>query len=146
MDTPHTPLVRGGHFKLDTFAANCASGLAVTRAPGRWTKSWENDQRPARTGDRPGLGDLLAIARWIGHGGDPLVATPEQVADDLTRMAETGFVAPRSPSSGVWKRFLASATRCCRFWNHGGCAGPGLTQWAPEPVRPRRQAVTRYIF
>ncbi len=57
-------------FKLGLFSANCSSGLAVTKADGRWSGSWEDNLRLAKMADEAGIDFLLPIARWIGYGGD----------------------------------------------------------------------------
>ena len=63
------PLLDGKDFKLGLFSANCSSGLAVTKAPDRWTGSWDDNLRMAKIADEVGIDFLLPIARWIGYGG-----------------------------------------------------------------------------
>ncbi len=60
----------GNAFKLGVFSANCAGGLAKTRAPERWDASWENNVAVAQLADRAGLEFLLPVARWRGLGGE----------------------------------------------------------------------------
>ena len=57
-------------FKLGLFSPNCSSGLAVTKAPDRWTGSWDDNLRLAKIADEAGIDFLLPIARWIGYGGE----------------------------------------------------------------------------
>lgn len=63
-------LLDGKDFKLGLFSPNCSSGLAVTKAPDRWTGSWDDNLRMAITADEVGIDFLLPIARWIGYGGE----------------------------------------------------------------------------
>lgn len=56
--------------KLGIFAANCESGLAITRAPERWRATWENNAALAKMADSAGIEFLLPIARWRGYGGE----------------------------------------------------------------------------
>ena len=63
-------LLDGKGFKLGLFSPNCSSGLAVTKAPDRWTGSWEDNLRLAKIADEAGIDFLLPIARWIGYGGE----------------------------------------------------------------------------
>ena len=58
------------HFALGLFSANCSSGLAVTKAPERWSGSWEDNLVAAQIADEGGLDFPLPIARWIGCGGE----------------------------------------------------------------------------
>ncbi|MBO0848344.1 MAG: LLM class flavin-dependent oxidoreductase [Pseudonocardia sp.] len=57
-------------FKLGLFSPNCSGGLAVTRIPGRWSASWEDNLRLGRLADEVGIDFILPIARWIGYGGE----------------------------------------------------------------------------
>lgn len=57
-------------FKLGIFSPNCSSGLAVTKAPDRWTGSWDDNLRMAQIADEVGIDFILPIARWIGYGGE----------------------------------------------------------------------------
>jgi dimethylsulfone monooxygenase len=57
-------------FRLGLFGANCASGLAVTKAPERWVASWQNNVTAARMAERAGLEFMLPIARWHGYRGE----------------------------------------------------------------------------
>jgi hypothetical protein len=52
-------LLDGKGFKLGLFSPNCSSGLAVTKAPDRWTGSWEDNLRLAKIADDAGR---LALA------------------------------------------------------------------------------------
>ncbi len=63
-------LTDGIGFKLGLFSANCSGGLAVTKAPDRWSASWEDNLQLAQLADEVGIDFLLPIARWIGYGGD----------------------------------------------------------------------------
>ena len=63
-------ILDGKGFKLGLFSANCSSGLAVTKAADRWTGSWDDNLRMAKTADEVGIDFLLPIARWIGYGGE----------------------------------------------------------------------------
>src|SRR5579884_2447788 len=56
--------------KLGFFGANCSSGRFVTKAPERWSGSWEDNLRLARMADEAGIDFLLPIGRWKGYGGD----------------------------------------------------------------------------
>jgi FMNH2-dependent dimethyl sulfone monooxygenase len=56
--------------KLGFFGPNCSSGRFVTRAPERWSGSWEDNVRLAQMGDEAGMDFLLPIGRWKGHGGE----------------------------------------------------------------------------
>lgn len=56
-------------FKLGLFRMNCAGGLAITRAPERWTAAWDDIVAAARMADRSGLELILPLARWRGYGG-----------------------------------------------------------------------------
>ena len=56
-------------FKLGIFSPNCSSGLAITKAPDRWSGSWDDNLRLAQIADEVGIDFLLPIARWIGYGG-----------------------------------------------------------------------------
>src|SRR5690242_18801628 len=60
----------GNAFRLGLFGANCASGLAVTKAPERWVASWENNVAAARMAEQAGLEFMLRIARWHGYRGE----------------------------------------------------------------------------
>ncbi|MBS3941410.1 MAG: LLM class flavin-dependent oxidoreductase [Actinobacteria bacterium] len=64
------PLMRDNGMKLGIFSANCSSGLAVTKAPDRWSGSWQDNLALARIADEVGIDFMLPIARWIGYGGD----------------------------------------------------------------------------
>lgn len=70
MPAPGNRLFLADHFKLGTFSANCSSGMAVTRVPGRWDNSWDNNRRLVELCDAAGLDFMLPIARWIGYGGE----------------------------------------------------------------------------
>lgn len=56
--------------KLGFFGPNCSSGRFVTKAPERWSGSWEDNLRLAHMADEAGIEFLLPIARWKGHGGE----------------------------------------------------------------------------
>lgn len=61
-----SPLFRRDHLQLGLFAANCSGGLAITRAPGQWDNSWDNNLALARLADARGMDFHLPVARWIG--------------------------------------------------------------------------------
>lgn len=42
----------------------------MTKAPDRWSGSWDDDLRMAQIADEVGIAYLLPIARWIGYGGE----------------------------------------------------------------------------
>jgi alkanesulfonate monooxygenase SsuD/methylene tetrahydromethanopterin reductase-like flavin-dependent oxidoreductase (luciferase family) len=64
-------VMRGNQgFRLGVFSANCAGGLAKTRAPERWEASWHNNVAVATIADEAGLDFLLPVARWRGLGGE----------------------------------------------------------------------------
>ncbi len=64
-------LLRGSsRLKLGLFAANCSSGTAATKIPGRWEASWENNLALAKLADRCGIDFMLPLARWRGYGGE----------------------------------------------------------------------------
>ncbi len=63
------PLFQDTGFKLGLFAANCSSGMAITKLPDRWSGSWEDNLRMARIADDVGIDFLLPIARFIGYKG-----------------------------------------------------------------------------
>jgi FMNH2-dependent dimethyl sulfone monooxygenase len=56
--------------KLGFFGANCSSGRYVTRAPERWSGSWDDNVRLALMADEAGIDFLLPIGRWKGYGGE----------------------------------------------------------------------------
>ncbi|HLY64406.1 MAG TPA: LLM class flavin-dependent oxidoreductase, partial [Chloroflexota bacterium] len=56
--------------KLGFFGLNCSSGRFVTRAPERWSASWDDNVRLAQMADEGGMDFLLPIGRWKGHGGE----------------------------------------------------------------------------
>ena len=56
--------------KLGFFGANCSSGRYVTRAPERWSGSWDDNLRLAQLCDDAGMDFMLPIGRWKGYGGD----------------------------------------------------------------------------
>jgi len=56
--------------KLGFFGANCSSGRFVTKAPERWSGSWDDNVRLARLADDAGIEFMLPIGRWKGYGGD----------------------------------------------------------------------------
>ncbi|MFI5268618.1 MAG: LLM class flavin-dependent oxidoreductase, partial [Chloroflexota bacterium] len=56
--------------KLGFFGPNCSSGRFVTKAPERWSGSWDDNLRLATMLDDAGIDFLLPIARWKGYGGD----------------------------------------------------------------------------
>jgi len=56
--------------KLGFFGANCSSGRFVTKAPERWSGSWDDNLRLAQMADEAGIEFMLPIARWKGYGGD----------------------------------------------------------------------------
>ena len=89
--TPH-PLKGRNRFKLGVFSMNADGGLAITRAPERWSASWEDNLAAAQMADRAGLDFLLPIARWRGFGGE-------------TRAREHSF------ETFTWAAGLAAATR-----------------------------------
>jgi alkanesulfonate monooxygenase SsuD/methylene tetrahydromethanopterin reductase-like flavin-dependent oxidoreductase (luciferase family) len=69
-------------FKIGLFSPNCSSGLAVTKAPDRWSGLWEDNLKLAKIADEGGIDFLLPIARWIGYGGD--TNFHESVLDPVT--------------------------------------------------------------
>jgi FMNH2-dependent dimethyl sulfone monooxygenase len=56
-------------FQLGLFGMNCESGLAITRAPERWSGSWARNVEAAQLAEAAGLEFLLPIARWHGYRG-----------------------------------------------------------------------------
>jgi hypothetical protein len=60
----------GNRLKLGLFGANCSSGRAVTKVPERWSGTWPDNLRLARTADAAGIDFLLPIGRWKGYGGE----------------------------------------------------------------------------
>ncbi len=66
----HTSMFNANRFKLGIFAANCSSGMAVTKVPERWDASWESNLKLARMADEAGIEFLLPIARWRGYRGE----------------------------------------------------------------------------
>ena len=54
---------------LGFFGANCSSGLACTKAPERWSGTWEDNLALAQMGDAAGIDFMLPVARWKGYGG-----------------------------------------------------------------------------
>jgi len=56
--------------KLGFFGANCSSGRFVTKAPERWSGTWDDNLRLAQMADEAGIEFMLPIARWKGYGGD----------------------------------------------------------------------------
>ena len=67
---PGNAMRNANRLKLGMFAANCSSGLAVTKVPERWNASWENNLKLARLCDEAGIEFLLPVARWRGYGGE----------------------------------------------------------------------------
>ncbi len=63
------PTLRGDHFKLGIFAANCSSGTAATTIPDRWSATWEDNLALAKMADESGFDFMLPLARWRGYGG-----------------------------------------------------------------------------
>jgi FMNH2-dependent dimethyl sulfone monooxygenase len=57
-------------FKLGFFGANCSSGLACTKAPERWSGSWDDNLALAQMADDAGIDFLLPVGRWKGYGGE----------------------------------------------------------------------------
>jgi dimethylsulfone monooxygenase len=78
--------------KLGFFGPNCSSGRFVTKAPERWSGSWEDNLRLARMADEAGIDFLLPIARWKGHGGE----TDYQGSTWETMTWATGLLAQTS--------------------------------------------------
>jgi len=68
--TRTTVLAQDNAFKLGLFGANCAGGLAITKAPERWVESWDNNLAAARLAEAAGLEFMLPIARWHGYRGE----------------------------------------------------------------------------
>ena len=72
--------------------------------------------------------DLLALIRdrmAAGHGGFPLVGTPEQVADGIARCTPRASAARRCPSSTMPRSSPISATTCCRSSKRAASAWRG---------------------
>jgi dimethylsulfone monooxygenase len=67
---PRTTMFNGNKLKLGIFSPNCSGGMAVTKVPGRWDASWENNLKLAQMADAAGIEFLLPIARWKGYGGE----------------------------------------------------------------------------
>ncbi len=63
-------ILDGKDFKLGLFSSNCSGGMAVSKAPDRWSASWDDNLRLAQIADEVGIDFLLPIARWIGYGGE----------------------------------------------------------------------------
>jgi FMNH2-dependent dimethyl sulfone monooxygenase len=63
-------MYNGNKLKLGFFGPNCSSGRFVTKAPERWSGSWDDNVRLALMLDEAGIDFLLPIARWKGYGGD----------------------------------------------------------------------------
>ena len=63
-------MYNANRLKLGIFAANCSSGMAVTKAPERWDASWSHNVQLAQLCDAAGIEFLLPIARWKGYGGE----------------------------------------------------------------------------
>lgn len=63
-------ILDGKDFKLGLFSPNCSGGMAVTKAPDRWSASWDDNLRLAQIADEVGIDFLLPIARLIGYGGE----------------------------------------------------------------------------
>ncbi len=57
-------------FKLGLFSTNCSNGLTMTKAPVRWTASWDNNLTAARLADAAGLEFMLPVGRWKGYRGE----------------------------------------------------------------------------
>jgi FMNH2-dependent dimethyl sulfone monooxygenase len=70
MRRDHNRLFNANRLKLGIFAANCSGGMAITKIPGRWDASWENNLALARMADSAGIEFMLPIARWVGYGGE----------------------------------------------------------------------------
>jgi dimethylsulfone monooxygenase len=70
MHHDETWLSNPNKFKLGLFSANCSNGLTMTKAPGRWAASWDNNVKAAQLADDAGLEFVLPVGRWKGYGGE----------------------------------------------------------------------------
>src|SRR5690606_38203672 len=61
---------------LGMYGAN-STGLSLSRAPERWTPTWDKNRALALLADEAGLDFHLPLSRWMGMGGEsnPLFAT-----------------------------------------------------------------------
>ena len=62
-------MYNGNRLKIGLFGANCSSGRSATTVPERWSASWPDCLRLARTAEAAGIDFMLPIARWKGYGG-----------------------------------------------------------------------------
>ena len=70
MSRQQTRMYGPNRFKLGLFGMNCNNGLTMTKAPGRWENTWDNNVEAARLADAAGLEFLLPIGRWHGYKGE----------------------------------------------------------------------------
>ena len=66
------PMLVPDRFKLGTFSSNCSGGMSITKAPERWSASWDDNLRLAQMCDAAGLDFMLPVARWVGFPGDEI--------------------------------------------------------------------------
>src|SRR5487761_1683740 len=67
---PRVAMYNENKLKLGFFGSNCSSGRFVTKAPERWSGSWDDNVRLAQMADEAGIDFMLPIGRWKGYGGD----------------------------------------------------------------------------
>ena len=70
------PLLDGKDFKLGLFSANCSGCMAVSKAPDRWSASWDDNLRLAKIADEVGIDFLLPIANKIADVVEPFRLQP----------------------------------------------------------------------
>jgi alkanesulfonate monooxygenase SsuD/methylene tetrahydromethanopterin reductase-like flavin-dependent oxidoreductase (luciferase family) len=70
MAAVETRLSSRNGFKLGLFSPNCSNGLTMTKAPVRWTASWDNNVKAAQLADAAGLEFVLPVGRWKGYRGE----------------------------------------------------------------------------
>ena len=77
--------------KLGVFGPNMSSGIALTKIPGRWSGTWEDNLGLAQLLDGAGIEFMLPVARWKGNQGEtnPQSATLETITWACGLLAQT---------------------------------------------------------
>ena len=84
--------------------------------------------------------DLLALIRdrmAAGHGGFPLVGTPEQIADGISQLHEAGFKGTTLSFVDYVKEFPYFRDHVCRFWRRAACARSNGSRHKSRPFTVR---------
>ena len=59
------PMLVPDRFKLGTFSSNCSGGMSITKAPERWSASWDDNLRLAQMCDAAGLDFMRPTAATV---------------------------------------------------------------------------------